>query len=80
MAKIVLPSYPIITIDPFMSIWSPSDTLYGSDTQIWHGQKKRLYGDVLIDRTDSYRFMGVPKNGEEIIPQTDLDVTPLISK
>lgn len=79
MAKIVLPSYPLITIDPFMSIWSPSDTLYGSDTQIWHGQKKRLYGDVLIDRTNSYRFMGVPENGEEIIPQTDLDVTPLIT-
>lgn len=79
MAKIILPSYPLITIDPFMSIWSPSDTLYGGDTQIWHGQKKRFYGDILIDRTYSYCFMGVPEEGEPVIPQTDLDITPLIT-
>lgn len=79
MAKIKLPSYPLITIDPFMSIWSPSDSLYGSDTVIWHGQKKKLYGDILIDNIDSYCFMGVPEKDSAIIPQTDLNVTPLIT-
>lgn len=80
MAQIKLPSYPLITIDPFMSIWSPSDKLYGSDSVIWHGQKKKLRGYILIDRTDSYCFMGVPEKGAEIIPQTELDVTPLVTE
>ncbi|MDE5995048.1 MAG: DUF4965 domain-containing protein [Oscillospiraceae bacterium] len=79
MAKIKLPSYPLITIDPFMSIWSSAETLYGKDTQIWHGQRKSLHGTVFIDNIDSYCFMGIPEKGEAVIEQTDLDVTPLIT-
>lgn len=79
MAKIKLPTYPLITIDPFMSIWSSSEALYGKDTQIWHGQKKGLHGTVFVDGTDSFCFMGIPEKGEPVISQTALDVTPLVT-
>lgn len=79
MAKIKLPSYPLITIDPFMSIWSSSETLYGKDTQIWHGQRKSIHGTVSVDGTAFFCFMGIPENSETVIEQTDLDVTPLIT-
>lgn len=79
MSQIILPAYPLITIDPFMSIWSSSETLYGKDTQIWHGQRKSIQGAVYLDHIYSLCFMGKPDKGDEIIPQISVDVTPLVT-
>ncbi len=79
MANIKLPSYPLITIDPFMSIWSSGKTLNSKDTQIWHGHRKSLIGTIYLDHIYHLCFMGKPENEDEIIPQTSVDVTPLIT-
>ena len=33
------PSVPIVSCDPFFSIWSPSANPTDSDTEIWFGAK-----------------------------------------
>lgn len=71
-----LPKYPLITVDPFFSIWSKTDKLYDSDTELWCGLKKRLKGTVNIDGK-VYRFMGL--GNEYIIPQTSLEIKPYIT-
>ena len=71
-----LPAYPLITIDPFMSIWSMSDTLTAGTTQLWCGQDKTLKGILSVDGK-KFRFMG--KGRERLIAQTGLEITPLIT-
>ena len=52
-----LPAYPLITVDPFFSIWSRSEKLYEDDTMLWCGQKKRISATVSVDGK-TYRFIG----------------------
>ena len=52
-----LPAYPLITVDPFFSIWSKSEKLYDSDTLLWCGIKKRISGVISVDGK-KMRFMG----------------------
>jgi len=71
-----LPAYPLITIDPFMSIWSMSDKLTDIGTQLWCGLDKTLKGTVSVDGK-VFRFMG--KSPEKALQQSELIVTPLIT-
>lgn len=68
-----LPCYPLITIDPFMSIWSKTRKLNESDTVLWCGIKKRMLGTVTVDGK-AFRFMGL--GSEPVIEQTDVNVLP----
>jgi len=72
-----VPSVPLITCDPFFSVWSPADRLYETDTVHWTGQTKRIRGIAAVDGRE-YRFMG---NGSEpVLVQTDLEITATSSK
>ena len=51
------PSYPIVTIDPYTSIWSPSDDLTACPTEHWTGKVQPLLGVLTVDG-QSYRFLG----------------------
>ncbi|MBE5771989.1 MAG: DUF4965 domain-containing protein [Clostridiales bacterium] len=74
MANITrLPAFPLITNDPYFSIWSCSDHPSDSVTRHWAGQRKRLNGAVTIDGV-SYRFLG-PNDGISM-KMEDLTVTP----
>lgn len=70
-----LPAVPLITCDPYFSLWSFSDTLNGSDISHWTGKSKRITGDVWTDGRPQ-RFMGA---GESPMKQTALDITPTSS-
>lgn len=72
-----LPAYPLITIDPYTSIWSMTDNLYDSDTVLWCGIKKRLTGHISIDG-EQFRFMG--KSQSQAVEQKSVNVTPLITE
>lgn len=52
-----MPSYPLVTIDPYFSIWSPGDILNEVDTQHWTGSTNKLLGFVYVDGVE-YRFLG----------------------
>ena len=55
--KLRAPSYPLITIDPFFSVWSSSDKLTDSDTVHWTSRPNKILGIATIDGVD-YRFIG----------------------
>lgn len=51
------PAYPLITHDPYFSIWSATDELNGSTTKHWTGATQSLTGLVKVDGV-TYRVLG----------------------
>lgn len=65
------PAFPLITHDPYFSIWSTTDQLNASPTKHWTGTDHSLMGILNVDG-ENYRFMG--KRGESyknILPAGD---------
>ena len=67
------PSYPLITIDPFFSVWSPADRLTDVDTAHWTGYTNAILGTAEIDGKP-YRFMGKERDGVPAMEQVSVDV------
>ena len=75
--KLRPPAVPLITVDPYFSVWSPADRLYDTDTVHWTGKKNAIRGTLIIDG-EAYRFMG---DGElPVIPQVGFDYNALSTK
>lgn len=51
------PSVPLITVDPYFSLWSPADHLTDAVTVHWTGSPQTMVGYAAIDGV-SYRFLG----------------------
>ena len=51
------PSYPLITIDPYFSVWSPADQPTDTDTTHWTGKPITLSVIANVDGND-YRLIG----------------------
>lgn len=67
---------PLITVDPYFSIWSAHDNLNDGGTTHWTGKKNSLEGVVSIDGK-KYVFMGAVKAGEDYLIQEEVRVEPL---
>ncbi|MBR5314049.1 MAG: DUF4965 domain-containing protein [Clostridia bacterium] len=69
-----LPAVPLITHDPFFSIWDCGYTPTSSDTRHWSGVEKRLRGTISVD---GYKmsFLGVGANPP--IQRVACEITPL---
>ena len=72
---------PLITVDPYFSIWSCDDALYGGPTEHWSGKLCPIMAGVLIDGV--FYSMGAREmNGTPIsrrVYQTGVEVTPTSS-
>jgi hypothetical protein len=65
------PAYPLITHDPYFSIWAFTDTLSASTTRHWTGADHSLIGMLKVDGK-VYRFMGrEDKLFNNILPTSD---------
>lgn len=54
------PSWPLVTIDPYTSAWSPADKLYDAGVEHWTGKPFPLVGVLTVDGVE-YRFLGKEK-------------------
>ena len=63
------PSYPLITIDPYFSIWSPADRPTDTDTTHWTGKPITLSVVANVDGND-YRLIG--KCDADTIPAANM--------
>ena len=69
------PAIPLITCDPYFSIWSTTDKLYDEWTKHWTGANHALACMVRIDGKP-YRIMGRSPSDVPAMAQTDVQVYP----
>ena len=69
---------PLITVDPFFSVWSCSDALYATPTEHWTGIPCPIVAGVFVDN-DFHSVSGFDVNGKLMkrrIYQRSVEVTP----
>ena len=64
--KLRPPAIPLITVDPYFSVWSPADRLYDEDTVHWTNSRNTIEGFVTVDGED-FRFIGHKEREENAI-------------
>ena len=69
------PAVPLVTFDPFLSIWSDDDQLTGRNTVHWTKHEQSLVGLIRVDG-QAWRVMGRDPSDLPALPQTGLKVTP----
>jgi len=69
------PATPLITHDPYFSIWSATDNLADSDTTHWTGSAQPIAGIARIDGK-SFRFMGHNPESIPAMEQSSTAISP----
>src|SRR5271166_6095315 len=69
------PAVPLVTSDPYLSIWSEADHLTDDVTRHWTHRPHPLVSLIRIDGA-AYRLMGNDPESAPAMPQTGLEVTP----
>ena len=73
--KLRVPAVPLITMDPYFSVWSSDTTLNVSNTEHWTGKSNSIIGTVTVDGS-RYLFLGYHRDYHKI-NQVSLDIDAL---
>ena len=76
--KLRAPAVPLITVDPFFSVWSPETDLNFAKTMHWTGKSNSLIGTLLVDGV-TYSFLGYQRNLRKMT-QVSLDIDALSTR
>ena len=86
MKKFRPTAVPLVTTDPYFSIWSFADKLNEDVTRNWAGRKNGMNAGIMIDGK-YYSLMGINyaessryRPPAEVMPQISVEVKPLISE
>ena len=69
------PAVPLVTFDPYLSVWSDADTLTERNTIHWTHRDQPLASLIRVDGK-TYRLMGADPQGIPAFPQLSLRVLP----
>ena len=69
------PAVPLVTHDPYFSVWSMNDRLTDDWPRHWTGAVNALCGLARVDN-QAFRFCGPTPNATPAMNQTSLQVTP----
>jgi hypothetical protein len=69
------PAAPLVTSDPYLSVWSEADHLTDDVTRHWTHRRQALTSLIRVDGT-ARRLMGDEPKSLAAMPQTGLEVTP----
>lgn len=73
--KLRAPSIPLITTDPYFTIWSPCEVVNYEPTQHWTGKNNSIIGTAIIDG-EKYTFLGYQRDYSKM-EQVSLDIDAL---
>ena len=73
--KLRAPCVPLITIDPYFSVWSADSVLNHSRTVHWTGKSNHILGTVTVDGSE-YTFFGYHRDKHKLT-QVSLDIDAL---
>ena len=77
MMKLRAPAVPLITVDPYFSVWSPDTHLNFARTMHWTGKSNHIEGLVTVDGVE-YSFLGYHRNSKKM-RQVSLDIDALFT-
>ncbi|HSU52749.1 MAG TPA: DUF4965 domain-containing protein [Candidatus Dormibacteraeota bacterium] len=69
------PAVPLVTFDPYLSIWSGADRLTDAPTRHWTRREHSLVSLLRIDGK-AYRLMGVTPTNSPALPQLSVELLP----
>lgn len=73
------PAYPLVTVDPYTSVWSTTDYLYDQPTKHWTGKPHPLNGVLRVDGK-AYEFLGTAAPTYRTVVPTGLGEEPYAAK